>query len=319
MLNLKDLEKIIENIIDPNDLFKDKSLKDYHVLLHPDRFINNSSLLRLADKLRIKIDELHDSLNNNKKIISPKKRSYDLIRRINIGDISDIWIGKWENIYYIIKIGRFKNDLLKNEYKNIMKYCKAAGTTHYLDLINTPCESFQVNGKTINVFMYESGYFNLEDLYKKMERLDGVHIAWIFNRLLAGLGLIHRIDIIHGAILPSHILIHPITHCIKIIGWGQNVNNGEVLRNGSSIWKHFYPLEVVNKKPVGPGTDIYMSSMCMAWLNTRLPEPMMKFLKSLQMPGLKMRPDDAWSLQNEWNEILKKVYGEPIYHELIVP
>ena len=49
--------------------------------------------------------------------------------------------------------------------------------------------------------------------------LDGRHVAWIWRRVLNIIGFAHSNGIIHGAVLPMHILIEPNTHKLLLVDW----------------------------------------------------------------------------------------------------
>lgn len=192
-------------------------------------------------------------------------------------------------------------------------------------------ESFPVKDsiqKHVNVFSNETGFYNLDEVHKQHPTLDGKHIVWIFKRLLAAIGLAHQAGIIHAAVLPEHVMIYPgmanqkddKAHALMLVGWGHSVKNGEIVKTISTKYRDWYPPEVLEKKQVGPGTDIYLAAKCMLHLagddGKHLPSSMTRFLKSLVLAGLKMRPDDAWDLFDEFALVAKNIYGTPKFHTL---
>ena len=48
--------------------------------------------------------------------------------------------------------------------------------------------------------------------------LDPRDAAWMWRRLLVALGTVHAAGVVHGAVLPDHVLIHPDLHD-TLIGW----------------------------------------------------------------------------------------------------
>ncbi|ONH60892.1 hypothetical protein CcI49_09960 [Frankia sp. CcI49] len=73
-----------------------------------------------------------------------------------------------------------------------------------------------------------------------LERLDGfqpltrVHAAypqgvdprdaaWMWRRLLVALGYAHRAGVLHGAVVPDHVLIHPEKHGLVLVDWCYSV------------------------------------------------------------------------------------------------
>ena len=49
--------------------------------------------------------------------------------------------------------------------------------------------------------------------------LDPRDAAWMWRRLLVALGAAHRAELIHGAVLPEHVMIHPGEHGLVLIDW----------------------------------------------------------------------------------------------------
>ncbi len=59
--------------------------------------------------------------------------------------------------------------------------------------------------------------------------LDFRDVAWMYKRLLSGLGFVAEMGVVHGAILPSHVLVHPTGHGAKIIDWSYSLNFAALL------------------------------------------------------------------------------------------
>jgi hypothetical protein len=47
-----------------------------------------------------------------------------------------------------------------------------------------------------------------------------------------------------------------------------------------------------------------------------VPAPMRRFLETCLLEGAKMRPRDAWELLDEFDELLRQLYGPPKFHDL---
>ena len=69
--------------------------------------------------------------------------------------------------------------------------------------------------------------------------------------------------VVHGAITPDHVMVHPKTHEALHIGWAHAIDR--VAHPNARIthiidrWKDWYPPEVFQKKPPDHTTDIYMA------------------------------------------------------------
>jgi hypothetical protein len=90
-----------------------------------------------------------------------------------------------------------------------------------------------------------------------------------------------------------------------------------------SSHRDWYPSEVFDRKSPGPETDIMMAARCMVYLlggdpatgnlpAGKTPRPLRAFLKGCMQQVPALRPDDAWSLLGEFDELLERM-GPP-YH-----
>ncbi|MDB5297856.1 MAG: hypothetical protein JWO31_3839 [Phycisphaerales bacterium] len=50
--------------------------------------------------------------------------------------------------------------------------------------------------------------------------LDPRHAAWVWRRVLTVLGFAHATGVVHGAVLPPHVLVEPHGHRVVLVGWG---------------------------------------------------------------------------------------------------
>jgi hypothetical protein len=55
-------------------------------------------------------------------------------------------------------------------------------------------------------------------------------------------------------------------------------------------------------------------------LRNRLPEAvpaaLRRYFQACLLEGLRMRPDDAWALYDEFDDLLRQLYGPPKFHIL---
>ena len=47
-----------------------------------------------------------------------------------------------------------------------------------------------------------------------------------------------------------------------------------------------------------------------------VPLPMRRFIQTCLLESASMRPDDAWALMEDFDELLSALYGPPKFHEL---
>lgn len=263
-------------------------------------------------------------------------RTYNLLRLLAVGDVADVHLAgsgsdPGAEPRYLLKVSRIPGGqaLLENECERLAGLVDAASATTYRKYLPTLVESFSARDsfrKRVNVFEYQPGLFTLEQVHERHPALDGKHLGWIFNRLLTVLGFCQSQRVVHGAVLPCHVLIDAANHGLQLVGWGQSVEMGRQVRLVSTRYLDWYPPEVLEKQPATPAADLFLAARCLIYLaggdpvRDRMPEsvpaPMQRFLRICLLESARMRPDDAWKLQDEWGELLGRLYGPPRFHEL---
>jgi hypothetical protein len=121
-------------------------------------------------------------------------------------------------------------------------------------------------------------------------------------------------------------LIHAAGHGLHLVGWGQSVAAGRRIGSVPARYKDWYPPEVLHEQPAGPATDLFLAARCLVYLaggdpvTSRMPEavppPLRRFLAACLLESARMRPDDAWALLDDFDELLRGLYGPPKFHEL---
>ena len=119
-------------------------------------------------------------------------------------------------------------------------------------------------------------------------------MAWIWRRLLLALGHAHDRDVIHGAVLPTHVLIHPEAHGLLLVDWyrqrprrprHRSQDSGHQPRvrglvSARRCWRRTLPT---------PAVDLEMGLRCMVYLlggdpltgslPARVPAPIQTYLR----------------------------------------
>lgn len=174
------------------------------------------------------------------------------------------------------------------------------------------------------VLRAEAGFVTLADVLRAYPRgIDPADAAWMFNRLLAALGSAHGLELVHGAVTPAHVLIRPSDHNGMLIDWCYSVPIGEPLKAIARPYAADYPPEVGARRAATSATDIYMAARCMARLlggdgsaeslPAGVPRPIRALLRACLLPSPQRRPDNAWQLFDDFQEILGRLYGRPAF------
>lgn len=154
---------------------------------------------------------------------------------------------------------------------------------------------------------------------------DGVDprdVAWMWRRLLVVLGFAHRAGVLHGGVLPEHVLIHPAEHGLVLVDWCCAVTEEHPGRVPAMVHRHtdLYPPEVPARHPAAPGTDVFMATRCVALLmGDRAPKPLRLFVRGCLPSNQRRRPQDAWRLLAELDELLERLYGRRRFRPFTLP
>lgn len=85
-------------------------------------------------------------------------------------------------------------------------------------------------------------------------------------------------------------------------------------------FKGFYPPEVFDKAPVDSTTDIYMASQTMNWLlNAETPQAFRAFIRGCALKSPSQRPQDAWQVLKELDELLLNNVGPRRFRPFSMP
>ncbi|MFC5940113.1 serine/threonine protein kinase [Micromonospora harpali] len=231
------------------------------------------------------------------------------------GDLADLYdVGSDR----LLKLPRdpADNDLVARE-QHALRTIEERGDPRYLPyvprLVDTLRHRDPATGaeRRISVLATAPGLHSLDEVRRAYpDGLDGRDAAWMWRRLLVALGLAHRAGIVHGAVLPRHVLIEPDGHGVVLVDWCFSAAAGGTIPALVPGHEDWYPPEVAARRACGPGTDLAMAATCMAWLmGDRAPRELRAFAHGCRRPALPSRPDDAWRLLRELDEVLERLYG----------
>ncbi|XVU23488.1 molecular chaperone DnaJ [Actinoplanes sp. CA-054009] len=232
-------------------------------------------------------------------------------RAVLTGDVADLRPGEGG----LVKIPRdpADNDLMEAEAAALKKL-EINGDPKFRPyaprLLKTYVhEDGQRRRRRINVLEKLDGFVPLSKVGTKLDPRDA---AWMWRRLLTGLGWAHRAGVVHGAVFEEHVLIHPEQHGVALVDWCYS--GGRV---SAVIKDHHYPPEVRRDRTVTPATDIYLATALMARI-TDMPEPMRRFARGCLYDAPRMRPQDAWSLLGELDDLLDNLYGPRTFRPFVI-
>ncbi|MFG2039574.1 serine/threonine protein kinase [Dactylosporangium sp. NPDC048998] len=210
------------------------------------------------------------------------------------------------------------NDLMAREATALRRLAEH-GDPRYLPYVPRLVDTFRHKSETSgrprrgNVIAVSAS--RLHSLAEVAERrphgLDPRDAAWMWRRLLVALGLAHRVGVVHGAVLPEHVLIEPDEHGVVLVDWCYSASApGERIAAIVPRHRDHYPAEVLDRGTPGPYTDLAMAARLMADLmGERAPKALRRFADGCLLASPRQRPDDAWQLLAELDELLHRLYG----------
>ena len=332
-MNLDQLEAILKSAQTAQDLFggdPDKTYRDWALVCHPDRFVSDSEEIReRAKKVFTLLESRHDELKKPPIIWSSADYHYHFGPQIGKGEISHVHLATQKSTKgsypVVLKVAHIKdaNNFLEKEAKILADMRVQAGDRKYSEYLPKPIELFKHEELLVAVQQYYDGFYSLNEIMAKHPQgLDGRHVAWMFKRLLTALGFAHASNYIHCAVFPTHVLFHAANHGCKLISWANCVRSEQKLTVVPLAYKPWYPKrEITSKYPATPSLDVFLAAKTMlefAKLNKSNPLDghLLRFLESCVVQDPLTRPQDAWKLLEEWDQLLKKVYGPPKFVSL---
>jgi hypothetical protein len=176
--------------------------------------------------------------------------------------------------------------------------------------------------RAVNVLRAEPGLVSLAAVLEACPSgLDGRDVAWIWRRLLVALGVAHRAGVIHGAVVPDHVLIEPTEHGLVLTNWCYATTSpGETVPAVVRRYRGWYAPEILRSAPPTPGSDIYLATDCMvALLGDRGPMALDRFARGCRLAPAQARPGDAWQLLAELDDVLGRIYGPRRFRPFALP
>lgn len=325
--------------------------------VHPDRFSDDSKR-RQATEAFTRLEQLYERATEAIKrnaygkqllaTIATKRAIHEVVSEVGVGDLSQTFrtitkVGGTSRPGFLKIIHDPRNaDLLQREAAALKRLRGPDTDPSWHPYVSELLDSFQYfeRGKPrrqANVLAELEGFYTLEEIVSRFGgALPAVHVAWIWRRLLATLGSSHDAGVVHGAVLPSHVMILPDQHGVTLVDWcyASLLEDRKFTPIVAVVdkYREWYPEEVFAKRAPTPATDIYLAAKTMIFLlggdpitgifPDSVPRPLRAYFKGCALQSQAMRPQSAWQLFQEFDELLE-VMGGPFFprrfRPLIVP
>lgn len=159
------------------------------------------------------------------------------------------------------------NDALQRELRIIRFYQtedKLRPVGRYFPAIK---DTFTVDGRLVIVMRYIPDALSVETVVGAYDGvMDPQDAAWIARRVVAQVIAAEMGELVHGSILPPHVLVNRVSHNPLHIGWAHAVDpRRERISTIVTAYRDFYPPEVFEHRRPDRRTDIYMAGKVIAY------------------------------------------------------
>ncbi|HEX7735436.1 MAG TPA: hypothetical protein VF458_11265, partial [Ktedonobacteraceae bacterium] len=278
--------------------------------------------------------------------IQTTRYTYTLESLLSRGDLCNLYVGTAsgsrgkKRVLLKVSSRPRENDLVANEGR-VLKHLSAGEdyevARHFISqFVDAFSYEERATGvlRQVTVLKYVEGLYSLKEVREAYPQGIGTKdMAWMWRRLLVALDFAHSNTVIHGAVLPTHVLIHPEHHGIVLIDWSYAVLNPSITHTWisalSADYRTWYPAEVFAREEPQPGLDICMASRCMVELlggdplqqtmPASVPWQLQNHFKGCMLPLSHQRPQDARVLLREFDELLERLWGPRKFHAFFMP
>lgn len=305
-------------------------------LCHPDVLAKETTATqKRGNDAFAKLSQMYASLNGKGVSSSPVVFGKWIVEHPIVGgDIADIYQVTSADIKRgVMKIARSAgdNDLMDREVTSLKKLATDTRSDKYKHYVPSIIDTFKASHRRATIINPAEAplrdgtiepMISLSDILGMTGgKLDMRHVVWMSNRLLAALGFVHKNGIVHGAIVPPHLMYGPGSHNMLLVDWcysvsAENVTNVPALVKDYRAW---YPREVLRKDKPTPGTDIYMWAYMVRQIADKVPARFKGLLDWCLADSARTRPQDAWEVQDKWGALAQEEFGKPKYLKLNLP
>lgn len=322
----------VESAKTPGDLFTDadKARSTYRRLarmLHPDR---NPDDIR-ATSAMARLSELWAQYNGRTTtpttaatVYSTKRRDYVLGNLVRRGPISNIYTVLYEDSHGELKMPRdpAHNEMIVTEIK-ALKTLNEDVPGRYRMFHPTTVDSFShrdgASGKTRRALITEpyDGFVTLREVREAYPKgIDPRHVAWIGRRLWIAIDTAHVAGLVHAAVFPEHVLIHPAMHGVVLADWGYSREKGEKLTSAMPRYLKDGWYGTNYDKPLDHRLDVRQAAYTLdSLLGVQEARPFRAFFNGCRVAST----PTAGELYEEFEELLTRVYGKRKYVPFSMP
>jgi hypothetical protein len=249
------------------------------------------------------------------------------------GEIADVYLARrarWPSELVVLKVLRDAGDapLLEQEWHALDRLRSAAAADH-VDLgLRVPAPVVMgvlensAQGGLACAYRWAGGFVHTFEAVRDVHPLgvDPAASIWAWRRILEVIGVMRNAGLVHGAILPNHLLIENGEHGVRLVGFSSTDSPGAPLRVVSSDFADFYPASMLDSQKLTAAADVVMSARCVSYLlggrpDVAAPLPLAELLERVGTDAGDADLD-PWKLHKEVGELGKALFGPPAYHPI---
>ena len=258
------------------------------------------------------------------------------------GDVADVYAvrykdgsrgedARWRDAVLKLPRSPQDNDLMRAEATALGRI-RAHGHERYRAFVPDLVESIRHRDagtgveRRANVLTRLVGFHSLAEVRRAHPHgVDPRDAAWMWRRLLVAVGNAAAAGVVHGAVVPEHVLIHPEKHGLVLVDWCYSVTSAAVhtaphVPAMVAHRKDLYPPEVADRRPAVPATDVHMATRCVEYLTgDRLPRRLRAFARGCSLPSPERRPGDGLALLGDLDEALEREFGPRRFRPFHMP
>jgi hypothetical protein len=142
--------------------------------------------------------------------------------------------------------------------------------------------------------------------------------VWMWRRILETLAFVHRAGLVHGAVVPPHLLVQRGEHGVRLVGFSCAAAAGAPLLAVNERYAAYYPASLV----LSPASDLTMAARCIAFVlgagdDGRVPAGVPGPLGAVVAAAITGdAPADAWVQRERVGEVARSLFGPARFHPL---
>jgi hypothetical protein len=276
--------------------------------------------------------------------ISTGDRHWTIEKLLAHGDISNVYFGRlarWPTELVIIKILRDQKHRKRfdNQWDTLkaLRSSDAPGADTFTRLIPQPVTHGEItagefSGQKVSVYRWAGGFHHtfVDVIQAYPQGIPPRASIWVWRRILEILSFIHASGMVHGAVLPSHLMIHDLEHGVRLVGYSSAGQLNEKLHFKPPAYKQYYPKPAKSWSTLTSHLDLVMSARCIAAilggnpetgsLPSAVPPQLADTIQRLALDDPdKATNESAWAVREELGQIAGKVFGKPRYIPIRMP